>query len=220
MKMIKKWLSHYQEMIEKEFGQRIRFIGLQGSQARGEAKEDSDIDVVLILDRFDYDDLMQYRKLLDQLPEREKICGFVSGEEELRQWDRADLFQFYHDTIPLQGNLQWMEDIITRKDIQRAVHMGACNLYHGCVHNALHSQSAQGLQGMLKTARFILQAKYYLETGVYLKSRAEMMEKMQGMDLEILRGGMHEITVDEFPHYARLLMKWAQEIILRGNINT
>ena len=116
--MIKKWLSHYQEMIEKEFGQRIRFIGLQGSQARGEAKEESDIDVVLILDSFDYDDLMRYRKLLDQMPEREKICGFVSGEAELRQWDRADLFQFYHDTIPLQGDLLWMEDIITRKDIQ------------------------------------------------------------------------------------------------------
>ena len=214
--MIKKWLSHYQEMLEKEFGQRIRFIGLQGSQARGEAKEESDIDVVLILDSFDYDDLMRYRKLLDQMPEREKICGFVSGEAELRQWDRADLFQFYHDTIPLQGDLLWMEDIITRKDIQRAAHMGACNLYHGCVHHSLHGQSAEGLHGMLKTARFILQAKYYLETGVYLKSRAEMMEKMQGMDLEILQGGIAEIHEEQCPHYARLLMEWTKGMIQNG----
>ena len=188
--MLEAWLQNYQETIKNEFGQRIRFIGLQGSQGRGEAKADSDIDVVLILDAFDYDDLERYRIVLDQLPEREKICGFVSGEKELQQWDKADLFQFYHDTLPLQGDLQWMEAMITRADIQRAMHRGACNLYHGCVHNALHGQSAEALQGMLKMARFVLQAKHYLETGIYVKTRAELAEKLQGGEVLALFGGL------------------------------
>jgi hypothetical protein len=191
----------------------VRFIGLQGSQGRGEAHEGSDIDTVLILDDFDYEDLKRYRKLLDQLPEREKICGFVSGEKELKQWDKADLFQFYHDTIPLQGDLQWLEALISRQDIQRAVHLGACNLYHGCVHNALHGQSADVLQGMLKAARFILQAKYYLETGAYIKKRAELLEKLQGVERDILASGAGQITAGDFERYADMLMAWTQEII-------
>ena len=42
-----------------------------------------DIDAVLILDEFTPEDLRRYRHMLDTLPEREKICGFVSGREEL-----------------------------------------------------------------------------------------------------------------------------------------
>ena len=46
-----KWLELWREAVEGEFGaQRVYFMGIQGSRARGEAREESDIDVVLILD--------------------------------------------------------------------------------------------------------------------------------------------------------------------------
>ena len=44
-----RWLDKYIEAVDAAFGARIVFIGLQGSYARGEAHEGSDIDVVLIL---------------------------------------------------------------------------------------------------------------------------------------------------------------------------
>lgn len=56
----------------KIFGSRIWFIGLQGSYGRNEASEQSDIDVVLILDQVSAEDLHTYGKVLDSLPAREK----------------------------------------------------------------------------------------------------------------------------------------------------
>ena len=54
-----------------------------GSYARGEGTEDSDIDVVLVLDKLLAADLRIYRNMLDELPYREKTCGFISGRQEL-----------------------------------------------------------------------------------------------------------------------------------------
>ena len=101
-----RWLAGYQAMALDLFGGRVRFIGLQGSRARGEAGPDSDIDVVLVLDRLEPADLTAYRRGLDGLPRRELVCGFFSGAEELRRWDRGDRFQFWYDTAPVLGRLE------------------------------------------------------------------------------------------------------------------
>lgn len=76
---IDSWMKEYQKMVENQFGERICFIGLQGSYGRNEATEQSDIDAVLILDQVTSEDLQVYSSLLDALPERDKVCGFVSG---------------------------------------------------------------------------------------------------------------------------------------------
>ena len=47
---IEKWSRGYIEAVTAGFGDRVRFIGLQGSYGRGEATESSDIDMVLLLD--------------------------------------------------------------------------------------------------------------------------------------------------------------------------
>ena len=59
------------------FANRVWFFGLQGSYGRGEAKETSDIDVVVILDELNASDIQTYQNMLDTLPHRELICGFV-----------------------------------------------------------------------------------------------------------------------------------------------
>ena len=43
------------------FGDRLLYVGLQGSYLRGEAHEDSDIDVMLILDQFSVQDMDRYQ---------------------------------------------------------------------------------------------------------------------------------------------------------------
>ena len=47
---ISSWLEIFSEHLDATFHGRVWFMGLQGSYARGEAKETSDIDVVVILD--------------------------------------------------------------------------------------------------------------------------------------------------------------------------
>ena len=83
MEDIKNWLEQYRRTVEAAFGERICFLGLQGSRARGEAGPDSDIDVVLVLDRLAPEDLARYRQAVAALPDRALLCGFLSGREEL-----------------------------------------------------------------------------------------------------------------------------------------
>ncbi len=74
------WMAALEKELRAVFGQRMLFLGLQGSQARGEATEDSDMNVVLILDRIEMDDLRAYDGVLARMPEREKawLCGRMS----------------------------------------------------------------------------------------------------------------------------------------------
>ena len=114
------------------FGNRVRFLGLQGSRARGEAHEGSDIDVVVVLDEVSLCDLAQYRALLDRLPHRALVCGFVAGEQELRCWDAAELLQFYFDTVPVYGTLDFLRPALTPHSARRAALSGACSPANPC----------------------------------------------------------------------------------------
>ena len=99
------WLPRFTAAMEETFGERLLFLGLQGSRARGEAQEDSDIDTVVILDRLTAEDLAAFRAAAETLPYGEKLCGFVSSAGVLRSWDRGELFGFIRDTVPLKGDL-------------------------------------------------------------------------------------------------------------------
>lgn len=96
---IKTWIKDYLDKLKSLFGSHLLFVGLQGSYGCGEATESSDIDMVVILNCVSPEYLKMYSSMLDTLPNREKVCGFISGQKELMNWERSDLFQFYHDTI-------------------------------------------------------------------------------------------------------------------------
>lgn len=89
---INAWMKRFLAALEKTFGDRVWFVGLQGSRARGEAREESDIDVVVVLDTLIAEDIACYSAMLEALPARPLICGFLSGREELVHWRASDLF--------------------------------------------------------------------------------------------------------------------------------
>ena len=80
---IEKWMKVFLQTLDAHFGKRIWFVGLQGSYSRGEATQTSDIDIVVILDELTPADIRTYSAMLDTLPNRELICGFLSGKEEI-----------------------------------------------------------------------------------------------------------------------------------------
>ena len=45
------WTKNFLQTLNETFGNRVWFVGLQGSYGRGEAHDASDIDIVVILDR-------------------------------------------------------------------------------------------------------------------------------------------------------------------------
>ncbi len=172
---INKWTTTFLEVLTDTFGDRVWFVGLQGSYGRDEATETSDIDVVIILDQLFSSDIQAYNKMLDSLPHRELICGFLSGKNELFNWESSDLFQFYYDTTPIKGSLDELLTVIDSADVDRAIKIGACNIYHGCIHNMLHEKSADILRGLYKSASFVVQAIVFRQTGKYIKHQKELL---------------------------------------------
>lgn len=215
---IEKWLKIFSFELNKRFGERIKFIGIQGSYSRGEADEDSDIDVVVIFDKLDIKDIKEYNAIISGLEFRDRICGFVSGESELMNWDRADLFQFYFDTVPVAGNLDCLKPSIDAKAAAKAVHTGVCNIYHACVHNILHDKDVNILKSLYKSASFAVQALHYVRTGKYIRKKNRLIEKLPDMERRLIKNYLEirraeSIDKKEFERLSEFIFQWSQEII-------
>ena len=169
------WMNTFLDALNTTFSDRVWFVGIQGSYGRGEATETSDIDVVVILDELSAKDIQAYNNMLDTLPHRELICGFVSGKKEILNWEPSDLFQFYYDTTPIKGSLDELLSVIDESAVDRAIQIGVCNIYHGCVHNMLHEKSKDILKGLYKSASFVVQAIAFKQTGNYIKHLKDLL---------------------------------------------
>ena len=212
---ISSWMDKFVGALEASFKNRVWFVGLQGSYGRGEATETSDIDVVVTLDELTAIDIQTYNAMLDTLPNRELICGFVSGKEELLNWEPSDLFQFYHDTTPIKGSLDELLSVIDKTAIDRAIKSGACNIYHGCVHNMLHEKSDEILKGLYKSASFVVQAICFQETGCYIKSQKDLLEKVSGDEKSIVENflSLKNGGKVDFEEMSNTLFAWSKKWI-------
>ena len=183
------WLSAWQRAVLGEFGEeRVLFLGLQGSRARGEAREDSDIDAVVVLDELGPGDISRYAGCTAGLPERDKLCGFLGGWRELERWPRGELWQFCLDTRPVLGSLEPIAAQLTRGDIRESALTCAGAVYHGCVHARLHALDEAALGELMKTAFFALRAIHALKTGEALRTRAELAGRLDGVERDIALG--------------------------------
>ena len=209
------WMQNFLQTLNKTFENRVWFVGLQGSYGRGEATETSDIDVVVILDELSAKDIQIYNGMLDTLSHRKLICGFLSGKNEIMNWEPSDLFQFCNDTTPIKGTLDEVIALIDESAINRAIKIGACNIFHGCVHNMLHEKSEDILRGLYKSASFVVQAIVFKQTGNYIKYQEELLKVVSSDELVIVENFMNLKnggTVD-FSLMSETLFDWAKKWI-------
>ena len=216
---INSWTAKFLKTVDEAFGNRVWFVGLQGSYGRGEATDTSDIDVVVILDELSASDIQNYNAMLDALPHRELICGFLSGKDELLHWEPSDLFQFYYDTTPIKGSLDELLAVIDESAVNRAIKIGACNIYHGCVHNMLHEKSEIILKGLYKSASFVVQAIAFKQTGKYIKHQSELRDVVSADErvivdtfLNLKNGG-----TEDFNSMSEVLFDWSKKYIVEDN---
>jgi predicted nucleotidyltransferase len=64
-------LSQVKQIAQKQFGERLKAVRLYGSYARGEEREDSDIDILIVLD-----DITAYWKEYDKVSFQIHQAGF------------------------------------------------------------------------------------------------------------------------------------------------
>ena len=209
------WMNDFLQKLDEVFANRVWFVGLQGSYGRGEATETSDIDVVVILDELSASDIQTYQDMLDTLPHRELICGFVSGKDEIMNWEPSDLFQFYHDTTPIIGSLDDLLPLIDDVAIERTIKMGAGNIYHGCVHNMLHEKSEEMLKGLYKAASFVVQAIVFKQTGNYIKHQSRLLQVASVEEQMITETFLKYKNGDavDFNAASQILFEWSKKWI-------
>ena len=209
------WMEKFLHTLNETFANRVWFVGLQGSYGRGEARDSSDIDVVVILDELSASDIGVYNATLNELPHRELICGFLSGKKEIMNWEPCDLFQFCYDTTPIKGSLDEVLALIDESAVGRAIKIGACNIYHGCVHNMLHEKNEDILRGLYKSASFVVQAIAFKQTGNYLSHLKELLQVVSSNEQVIVETFMNLKnggTVD-FNLMSETLFAWSKKWI-------
>ena len=213
------WMQIYLKTLNETFAHRVWFVGLQGSYGRGEATETSDIDVVVILDELSAVDVKAYNDMLDTLPYRDLICGFLSGKNEILHWEPSDLFQFCNDTTPIKGSLNEVLATVDESAVNRAIKIGACNIFHGCVHNMLYEKSDDILRGLYKSASFVVQAIAFKQTGSYIRHQKELLRVVSSDEQVIINTFMHLKNggTADFNLMSEALFAWAKKLINETN---
>lgn len=170
--------------LREALGEKLLYVGLQGSYQRGEATEDSDLDLVVIVEELSVRELTLYRQAVDQMEWRDKACGFICGKRELERWPSYERFQLLMDTRDWFGSLAALLPQPERRDIEQSIRNQCAALYHTLCHQYLYErkggiQDLSSLSSAYKSAFFILQAQYYLTKGIYPPSRPALLRLLE-----------------------------------------
>lgn len=215
---IKIWMEELAGRLEERFGPRLLFLGLQGSYGRGEANEDSDIDVVAVLDRANLADLDAYRAIVREMPEGEKACGFLCGARELKNWPKYDLLAVARDTRDVRGRLADLLPSFCRDDLADAAATGASGLYHAAVHTYLYADR-EGWPDFLKEAHkgafFTLRALRELRTGENVRAKRDLLPLLEGDERALLAYGLSPTGEPLEDVFARLV-RWSAAVMVEA----
>lgn len=208
---IERWMAGLRAELSERFGSRLLFLGLQGSYGRGEANEDSDIDVVAVLDRVELADLDAYRAIVRKMPEGEKACGFLCGAAELKSWPKYDLLAVARDTRDVSGTLAELLPSFDQGDVAEAAAIGASGLYHAAVHTYLYADR-ESWPGFLREAHkgafFTLRALRELRTGENVRAKRDLLPLLEGDEREILAYSLSPTDEPLEDVFARLV-RWS-----------
>lgn len=213
------YLSQLTSLLQAHFGNRLVYVGLQGSYLRGEATEQSDIDIMVVIDGLSVSDLDAYRQIIQSLPHSDRSCGFICSKADLANWNPLEICHLLNSTKDICGTLRSLVPAYTDEDIRNFVKVSLNNLYHEICHRYIHAgpeRSAEALPGTYKAVFFILQNLYYLRHGEFITAKAELLPLLDGKDRAVLHRALElgsGITHD-FADSFQLLFTWCQETLV------
>jgi len=171
------------------FGERLLYVGLQGSYLREEATEASDIDIMVVIKDLSRRDMDLYREIILGMPDYKKSCGFICGMDELSGWNPLELCHLVHTTKDYYGNLSVLISKYRDQDVLNYIKVSVGNLYHELCHRYIHADRIKNHQRLPMTYKgvfFILQNLYYLKTGIFYTTKKGLLEILEERDKEIM----------------------------------
>lgn len=217
---IDEYIEALLEKLKEAFGERLLYIGLQGSYLRQEATETSDIDIMAVIDALSAADLQTYRDVLVAIGNFEKSCGFICGKADLDQWNPLEICHLLHTTKDYYGALQSLVPAYTMEDEKNYVKFSLNNLYHEMCHRYIHAdreRNVSSLPGTCKSVFFILQHLHYIDSGEFIATKRELLTSLEGGDRAVLELSMALQKGEdyEFDSAFSLLFRWCQDALAR-----
>ena len=218
MYQVEDYMPKMLQALQTRFGSRLLYLGLQGSYLRGEATQESDLDVVVILERLTAADLAAYKAIVESLPEPEKSCGFFCGRQELANWNPLEACNFLHGTRDYYGSLADFVPAYTKTDVANFIKLSVGNLYHALCHRYIHADAEKNnkkLPQSCKEVFFILQGLYYLKDGIFYPSRKALLENLCPRDRAVFELGerLRDGADYDFDAAFDLLLTWCQRVL-------
>lgn len=200
------------------FGERLEYVGLQGSYLRHEETKNSDIDIMVVIDNISVEDLNTYQKSLISIGNYDKSCGFICGKTDLEHWNPLEIFHLLKTTKDYYGELKNLVPTYTIEDERNYVKLSLNNLYHEICHRYIHTDREYNISKLpitCKSVFFIMQHLYYLDSGNFILSKRELLECVQGEDrivLELSISLQNNIDYD-FDRAFSVLFNWCQNAL-------
>lgn len=214
---IEQYLKDLISECKSVFSDKLKYIGLQGSYLRGEANKDSDIDIMVILDRFSVEDMDAYRAILKRIGHFDKACGFICGKDDMIQWNPLEVCQLKHTTKDLFGSLSDYLPSASRQDEIHYVKLGVGNLYHELCHRYIHSDREKNIRKLHDSGKalfFLVQNLHYLESGVFAATKNALKNLVSEEDREVL--SLAELPEGyDFDKAFRCVFQWCQNALYR-----
>lgn len=214
------WMNDLIDQLKTEFKERLVLVGLQGSRARGEQREDSDIDVVVVVEDLNADDLALYRSVIQKMPHAELACGFIGSPDVLAAWPRHDVFNLVNDTDIRYDSFDFMDAEFPAEEAKLAADACASEIYHALCHTAVFEPNMLPdlLQGCLKSVFFGIRAKHFAQTGEFVNSRAQLLNLANSDEKKLLQAYDGNVQMDD-QELARRLFQWSNNELAGRDIH-
>ena len=217
---IEEYIDGLTDILADAFGERLVYIGLQGSYLRNEATENSDIDIMAVIDDISVEDLDTYRQALVSIGNFDKSCGFICGRADLSHWNPLELCHLLNTTKDYYGELKNLVPAYTMEDERNYVKFSLNNLYHEICHRYIHADREHNISRLPVTCKsvfYIVQHLHYLRTGNFVPTKRELLECVQDEDKAVLEFSISLRNDDgyDFDRAFSLLFRWCQSALAR-----
>ena len=222
MFQIETYIEALLKRLKDDFGERLVYMGLQGSYLRNEQTENSDIDIMAVIDRMTVSDLKVYKEAILRVGYYEKSCGFICGKDELAAWNPLEACHLIHTTRDIYGTLPELLPKYTLEDEKNFIKLSIGNLFHELCHRYLHADREKNeshLPGTYKSLFFIMQNLVYLEQGAFYATKEELSEHLEGLNKEVfaMMRKLQSGRAFDFDEAFSLLFSWCQETLGKWN---
>jgi predicted nucleotidyltransferase len=182
------------EALVASLGDDVTAVYWHGSEARAEAKPDSDHDLIIIMRRLDDDLLLRIQRVFLG---RENWSSFVQTEEELRQYPLTGRLQFHFGLVPLHGQIE--APPLRHGSLTEDVRHLALEIRFECRYRLFHreldyadmeahyrgflrARNARMLRYAAKLAVLALKARELLRGGSYPETREQLRKRLKDED--------------------------------------